>query len=43
MNKDVLEHIEDTVRDIMPLDARILLYLVRAQEVMPVLIQTGTS
>ena len=26
MNKDVLEHIEDTVRDIMPLDARILLF-----------------
>ena len=26
MNKDVLEHIEDTVRDIMPLDARIILY-----------------
>ena len=26
MNKDVLEHIKDTVRDIMPLDARILLF-----------------
>ena len=26
MNKDVLEHIEDIVREIMPLDARILLF-----------------
>ena len=31
MNKDVLEHIEDTVRDIMPLDARILLFGSRAR------------
>ena len=30
MNKDVLEHIEDTVRDIMPFDARILLFGSRA-------------
>ena len=32
MNKDVLEHIEDTVRDIMPLDARILLFGSRARD-----------
>ena len=31
MNKDVLEHIEDTVRDIMPLDARIFLFGSRAR------------
>ena len=31
MNKNVLEHIEDTVRDIMPLDARILLFGSRAR------------
>ena len=31
MNKDVLEHIENTVRDIMPLDARILLFGSRAR------------
>ena len=31
MNKEVLEHIENTVRDIMPLDARILLFGSRAR------------
>ena len=41
MNKDVLEHIEDTV--ILCLWTLGSFFLVRAQEVMPVLIQTGTS
>ena len=31
MKEDVLEHIVDTVRDIMPLDARILLFGSRAR------------